>query len=78
MSKHTEKQVVELTLKKMGIKYHHMINTDNSEYSIIQPMNPSDTNGHIWVEGHGLIPLKHSDQLCGNFFEFHKDKLASY
>jgi hypothetical protein len=34
-------------------------------------------DGHLYVEGYGMIPLEKSEQLT-DFMEFHNGKIASY
>lgn len=67
-------ELTEAIFKKYGIKYHKITEGD---YTYVNPFNTKDTNGHIFVEGYGLVELTDSRQLT-TFIEFHKGDIASY
>lgn len=73
----THLELLEDTFNKIGIKYHKISASDDPEYVYIQKMGAHDTDGHIYVLGHGLVKLTLSTQLI-DFFEFYKGELVSW
>lgn len=67
-------ELVEVTLRKYGIKFHKLVEGD---YTYIMPFDDKDIDGHLYVNGFGLVPLKESGQLT-NPMEFYNGNIASY
>ena len=70
----TNLELVQETLKKYGIKFHKLVEGD---YTYIMTFKDNDIDGHIYVNGYGLVPLTKSGQFS-NFMEFYKGDVASY
>jgi hypothetical protein len=62
------------TFKKYGIKFHILV---EGNYTYIMPFKDNDVDGHIYVNGYGLVPLTKSGQFS-KFMEFHNGDIASY
>jgi hypothetical protein len=67
-------EIVEVTLKKYGIKFHKLVEGDST---YIMPFKDGDKEGHIFVNGYGLVPLTKSGQFR-DFMEFYMGNIASY
>lgn len=67
-------ELTETIFKKYGIKYHKITEGD---YTYVNPFDKKDTEGHIFVEGYGLVKLEYPNQLT-TFTEFYKGDIASY
>jgi len=70
----TNLELVQEKLKKYGIKFHKLVEGD---WTYIMLFKDKDVDGHIYVEGHGLVKLAKSGQFS-NFMEFYKGNIASY
>ena len=66
--------LVKETFIKYKIKFHELVE-DKSTY--IMPFKDGDINGHIFINGYGLIPLTKSGQFI-NYMEFYNGDIASY
>ena len=67
-------ELVQETFKKYGIKFHKLV---EGNYTYIMTFKDNDVDGHIYVDGYGLVPLTKSGQFS-NFMEFHNGDIASY
>lgn len=67
-------ELVQETFKKYGIKFHKLVEGDST---YIMPFKDKDIDGHIYVEGYGLIELTKSCQFS-KYMEFYKNDIASY
>ena len=70
----TNLDLVQETFKKYGIRFHKLVKGD---YAYIMPYKEKDTDGHIYVDGHGLVKLTRSIQFT-DYMEFYKGDIASY
>lgn len=73
-SDHSDLEMVKITLKKYFGNFHEI---QSGEYTYLQPYRKGDMDGHLYVEGYGMVPLENPGQLT-DFMEFHNGKIISY
>ena len=73
-SDHSDLEMCRITLKKYFGNFHEI---QSGEYTYLQPYRKGDMDGHLYVEGYGMVPLEKPEQLT-DFMEFHNGKIASY